>query len=78
MLIRNMVILMFVSFLTASPVLAELKLATPSPEQAAWHDLEMGAMICFGLETWQDKESDDETSMENLKLFNPPNVNTDQ
>lgn len=54
------------------------RLAKPTPQQLAWHDLEMGAMICFGLETWQDKESDDETSMENLKLFDPPNVDTDQ
>ena len=53
-------------------------LARPTPQQAAWQDMEIGAMICIGLETWQDKESDDEPSMENVKLFNPSNVDADQ
>lgn len=57
---------------------AALKLAKPTPQHVAWQDMEIGMMICFGLETYQDKETDDEPSMENLKLFNPTNVDTDQ
>ena len=34
--------------------------------------------IHFGLETWLDKESDDEPALENLKLFDPPNLNVAQ
>lgn len=77
-MLRNVIVLVAVLLLSVLPVRAEIKLAQPSPAQAAWHDLEMGAMICFGLETWQDKEADDEPAMENLKLFNPTNVDTDQ
>ncbi len=53
-------------------------LAKPTPQQAAWQDMEIGIFIHFGLETWQDKESDDETSMKNLRLFNPPDVDVEQ
>ncbi|MFC1739801.1 alpha-L-fucosidase, partial [Planctomycetota bacterium] len=63
---------------TVSSEQSIVQLAKPTPQQAAWHDAEIGMFIHFGLETWQDKESDDETSMENLKLFNPPNVDTEQ
>ena len=55
-----------------------VQLARPTPQQVAWQDMEIGAMICFGLETWQDKETDDQPTIENLKLFNPTNVDTDQ
>jgi alpha-L-fucosidase len=54
------------------------ELARPTPQQVAWHNDEIGMFIHFGLETWQDKESDDEPSMENLKLFDPPNVDVEQ
>ena len=53
-------------------------LATPTPEQAAWHDLEMGMFIHLGIETWQDKETDEEPKLEYTKMFNPTNVDTDQ
>ena len=55
-----------------------VKLAKPTPAQAAWQDMELGMFIHFGIETWQDKETDDEPVMANLELFNPTNVNTDQ
>ena len=54
------------------------KLARPTPEQLIWQDMEIGMFIHFGLETYLDKETDDELKMENLKLFNPSNVDTDQ
>ena len=53
-------------------------LAKPTPQQLAWQDAEIGMFIHFGLETYQDQEHEDDPKMENLKLFNPPNVDTDQ
>ena len=51
-------------------------LATPTPEQAAWHDLELGMFIHFGLETYQDTETDDFSTK--LQDFNPSKLDTDQ
>ena len=53
-------------------------LARPTPDQAAWHDLEIGMMICLGLETYLDTESDEEPSLENLQLFDPAELDTDE
>ena len=61
--------------LARDPALREPK---PTPAQAAWQDMEIGMFIHFGIETWQDKETDDEPVMENLELFNPTDVDTDQ
>ncbi len=52
-------------------------LARPTSEQAVWHDLEIGMMICLGLETYLDTESDEEPSLERLKLFDPAELDTD-
>ncbi len=54
------------------------QLAKPTPQQLLWQDAEIGMFIHFGLETWQDQEHEDDPKMENLKLFDPPNVDTDQ
>ena len=54
------------------------RLARPTPSQAAWQNMEIGMFIHFGIETWQDKETDDEPVMENVNLFNPTDVDTDQ
>ena len=51
-------------------------LAIPTPEQAAWHDLELGMFIHFGLETYQDTETDDFSTK--LRDFNPSKLDTDQ
>ena len=62
---------------SAGPAEAQ-QLALPSPEQLAWHEMEIGMFICFGIETWQDKETDDQPRLENLKLFSPTQLDTDQ
>ena len=54
------------------------KLALPSPEQLVWQEMEIGMMIHFGMETYRDKETDDKPTLENLKLFNPTKLDTDQ
>ena len=61
----------------AGPAKAQ-QLALPSPEQAAWHDMEIGMFIHFGIETWQDQETDGAPKMEHTQLFDPPHVDTDQ
>ena len=33
--------------------------AKPTPQQAAWQDMEVGMFIHFAPNTWQDKEGDD-------------------
>ena len=63
---------------TVTIIKKQNKLATPTPQQAAWQDMEIGMFIHFGIETWQDKETDDEPKMEYTKLFDPTNVDTDQ
>ena len=35
------------------------KLATPTPQQVAWHDFEIGVFIHFAPNTWLNKEYDD-------------------
>jgi len=52
------------------------QLATPTPEQVAWHDLDVGMFIHFGMETYQDTETDDFSTP--LSQFNPEQLDTDQ
>lgn len=37
---------------------AKMDLAKPTPDQAAWHDLELEMFIHFGPASWQDSEYD--------------------
>ena len=48
----------------------------PSPQQVAWQDLEMGGLVCFGLNTFTDKEWGDGTV--DPGVFDPLNLDTDQ
>lgn len=50
--------------------------AIPSPEQAAWQDLELGMFIHFAPNTWNNKEYDDLTVP--LNQINPARLDTDQ
>ncbi|MBV8674914.1 MAG: alpha-L-fucosidase [Acidobacteriaceae bacterium] len=48
----------------------------PSPQQLEWQDLEMGAIIHFGTNTFLDREWGDGTA--SPEVFNPKQVDTDQ
>jgi len=50
--------------------------ARPTPEQAAWHDTEIGMFIHFAPNTWQDQEYDDRSTP--LDQINPTQLDTDQ
>lgn len=55
---------------------AQPVLARPTPEQAAWQDLEVGMFIHLAPQTWQDRESDDLSTP--LSAINPAQLDTDQ
>jgi alpha-L-fucosidase len=48
----------------------------PSPQQIAWQDMEMGAIIHFGTNTFLNREWGDGTAAPGV--FNPQHVDTDQ
>ncbi len=58
----------------ASP--ANGRLASPSADQAAWQDLEIGMFAHFAPNTWQDREYDDLSTP--LSALNPEQLDTDQ
>ncbi len=63
--------------LTASAALAQNFVEVkPAPQQVAWQDMEMGAIVHFGTNTFLDREWGDGTA--SPSVFNPQHVDTDQ
>jgi len=52
------------------------KLAKPTPEQLAWHDMEIEMFLCLDPCTWQDREYDNHSTP--LEKINPAKLDTDQ
>lgn len=53
-----------------------VRLAVPTAEQAAWHDLEIGMFVHIAPQTWQDTETD--TMKTSLAEIDPAKLDTDQ
>jgi alpha-L-fucosidase len=63
------------ALLTALPA-AGGDLARPTPEQVAWHDMELEMFIHFAPSTWQDTQHDNLSTP--LSAINPEQLDTDQ
>ena len=53
-----------------------VRLAQPTPEQLAWHDLELEMFVCLDPCTWQNLEYDNHSTP--LAKINPAKLDTDQ
>lgn len=77
----RMNVLMAVILLLASPAAfcaeqSPVKLAKPTPEQAAWQDMELTMFIHFAPSTWQDTQHDNLSTP--LSSINPEKLDTEQ
>ncbi len=54
------------------------QLAKPTGEQVLWHDYEVGMFIHYSINTYLDMEWDTPADMDNLVLFNPQDLDTDE
>jgi alpha-L-fucosidase len=70
------ILLLFAASCFAAEEKPKRPLARPTPEQAAWHDDEIGMFIHFGPATWQDSEYDTLATL--LDKINPSALDTGQ
>ncbi len=78
-LMRRIAPVTMIVFLTSCALCqqrATAVLAKPTPEQVAWHDMEVEMFLCLDPCTWQDKEYDDHSTP--LSKINPTKLDTDQ
>lgn len=69
--------LLFLSVLACSAtVFAQGPLGAPSPEQIAWHEMELEMFLCLDPCTWQGREYDDHSTP--LDAINPLALDTEQ
>jgi alpha-L-fucosidase len=70
-------LLAWITLLTATAALAQNFVdVKPAPQQVAWQDMEMGAIVHFGTNTFLNREWGDGTA--SPSVFNPQHVDTDQ
>src|ERR1700748_914339 len=70
-------LLAWITLLTATAALAQNFVdVKPAPQQVAWQDMEMGAIVHFGTNTFLNREWGDGTAPPSV--FNPQHANTDQ
>jgi alpha-L-fucosidase len=70
-------ILAWIALLAAPEAIAQNFVdVKPTPQQVAWQDMEMGAIIHFGTNTFLNREWGDGTAAPSV--FNPQHVDTDQ
>jgi len=74
--IRAATTVVLFSLISTAAQPTEVKLARPTPEQAAWHDCEIGVFVHVGPATWQDSEYD--TLATPLEKINPEKLDTDR
>ncbi|MEA1951490.1 MAG: alpha-L-fucosidase [Planctomycetota bacterium] len=70
------VLILCLLFAATAPAQQAHKLALPTPEQVAWHDMEIEMFLCLDPCTWQDRERDNHSTP--LKKINPAKLDTDQ
>jgi len=74
---KRILVIAVAGFLTMSLAGADAAArAVPTPEQVAWHDMELGMFIHFAPNTWQDQEYDDRSTP--LERINPASLDTEQ